>query len=556
MEDFNKKTGAFQKELDEIRDKYRSNIQYFIYKSIILRNLYGVDIMHEAVEIAKLRLFLKMVAVVEVDKRADNLGLDPLPDIDFNVRCGNTLVGFANEEELERSFEGNAFEMLKKGEIEAEMADVAKIYDKFRQIQLDGGDLAAFKESKKNLLTSLKTLNKTLDKKLFATNGMGKTFDEWKHDAQPFHWLSEFYQIIHGHGGFDVIIGNPPYVEYSKVRKSYSINDISCLSAGNLYAYVIEKSLKISHESSRNGMIIQMSAFCTPRMESFQKIWYSKAKFSAVGFFDDRPGKLFDNLEHIRVVIPLLEYGMPEPKTATSNYVKFYSDCRADLFKKISYFPSILSRKKFSLLKINSDLEESIVSKVWKKRQCICRYEEQHENKNFMYYGYGYGYFGKILNYKSYFNGEKISVSTGDKYYYFSEDFDKDTFVGLVNSSLFYWFYVNYSDGHNFTKTVIGSMPFEYEIDIKNALSPLVKKLMVDLEKKSNLKVANYKSTGKVEYKEYHPKLSKPIIDEIDQALAKYYGFTEEELDFIINYDIKYRMGDELNQDEELPITD
>ena len=34
-----------------------------------------------------------------------------------------------------------------------------------------------------------------------------------------------------------------------------------------------------------------------------------------------------------------------------------------------------------------------------------------------------------------------------------------------------------------------------------------------------------------------------PIIDEIDRVLAQHYGFTDEELDFIINYDIKYRMG-------------
>ena len=39
------------------------------------------------------------------------------------------------------------------------------------------------------------------------------------------------------------------------------------------------------------------------------------------------------------------------------------------------------------------------------------------------------------------------------------------------------------------------------------------------------------------------PKHSKPIIDEIDCVLARCYGFTEEELDFIVNYDIKYRMG-------------
>ena len=42
------------------------------------------------------------------------------------------------------------------------------------------------------------------------------------------------------------------------------------------------------------------------------------------------------------------------------------------------------------------------------------------------------------------------------------------------------------------------------------------------------------------------PKYSKQIIDEIDRVLAVHYGFTDEELDFIINYDIKYRMGREL----------
>ena len=52
-------------------------------------------------------------------------------------------------------------------------------------------------------------------------------------------------------------------------------------------------------------------------------------------------------------------------------------------------------------------------------------------------------------------------------------------------------------------------------------------------------------------FESFNPALSKPIIDEIDKVLARHYGFTEEELDFIINYDIKYRMGDELNNSEE-----
>jgi hypothetical protein len=40
-----------------------------------------------------------------------------------------------------------------------------------------------------------------------------------------------------------------------------------------------------------------------------------------------------------------------------------------------------------------------------------------------------------------------------------------------------------------------------------------------------------------------YPKASKPIADQIDHALARHYGFSDEELDFILNYDIKYRLG-------------
>jgi hypothetical protein len=49
-------------------------------------------------------------------------------------------------------------------------------------------------------------------------------------------------------------------------------------------------------------------------------------------------------------------------------------------------------------------------------------------------------------------------------------------------------------------------------------------------------------------FQEFQPSKSKPIIDEIDRVLAQHYGFTDEELDFIINYDIKYRMGAEAEE--------
>ncbi|MBW2742282.1 MAG: hypothetical protein JRE64_26385 [Deltaproteobacteria bacterium] len=70
---------------------------------------------------------------------------------------------------------------------------------------------------------------------------------------------------------------------------------------------------------------------------------------------------------------------------------------------------------------------------------------------------------------------------------------------------------------------------------------------MQDYQANKAVKKKVSKKTGVIKYEEFYPRKSKSIIDEINKVLAKHYGFTEEELDFIINYDIKYRMGKVLN---------
>lgn len=252
MKEFNKQNPLlFKQELQEITHKYRSNIQYFIYKSIILRNLYGVDIMVEATEIAKLRLFLKMVAVVEVDKRDPNLGLDPLPDIDFNIRCGNTLVGYATQAELKRDLaEGNMFDREEfEAKINGEMEKISKAYQRFKEIQLQQSEkMVDFKQAKYALNERLSALNHLLNNKMYGAVETNISYEKWLLTHQPFHWLAEFYEIINEYGGFDVIIGNPPYVEYNKKIQGIAISDLyklvgyKTISCGNLYAYILERS--------------------------------------------------------------------------------------------------------------------------------------------------------------------------------------------------------------------------------------------------------------------------------------------------------------------------
>ena len=124
--------------------------------------------------------------------------------------------------------------------------------------------------------------------------------------------------------------------------------------------------------------------------------------------------------------------------------------------------------------------------------------------------------------------------------------------MAILNSSLFYWFFVLRSNCRDLSSREIETFPIDISsVNPQNAklLKDLGKALSADFQRNAYRKIANYKATGQVQYDEYYPKLSKTIIDKIDAALASIYGFSEEELDFILNYDIKYRMGDELAEE-------
>ena len=112
-----------------------------------------------------------------------------------------------------------------------------------------------------------------------------------------------------------------------------------------------------------------------------------------------------------------------------------------------------------------------------------------------------------------------------------------------------WWYYVNFFDLYNFKDYMIFNFPYTLGEDTPT-LKELGTRLMQSYEK-NKIENKQFIKSRHVEtvFESFNPKISKPIIDEIDIVLAKHYGFTEEELDFIINYDIKYRMGDELNED-------
>ena len=563
MKEFNVlNENAFKKQLSEIKDKYRSNIQYFIYKSIILRNLYGVDIMAEAVEIAKLRLFLKMVAVVDVNKKADNMGLDPLPDVDFNIRCGNTLVGYATETQLQIDLntDSSVDAMLAnkelKSKLEKALQDVADTYEYFRLEQFEKDvDAVTLKDAKESLNNELNKLNSLLNRRLFLASGY-PDYDQWLKLHHPLHWMAEFYQIMHVNNGFDVVIGNPPYVEYPSTDVQYSFERLQSANCGNLYGCCTERALSISHSEGRVSFIVPVAITCSKRMTPVISLIKEKANMALFANFDDRPGKLFEMLEHLRATIFIIDKSSKKKNTQfyATRYNRWYSNCRSILFSNLSFVNVSPFVGEFVIPKYSFSIELSIKEKLLGVDKTISNtYGLSNGINNVYYRAAGGGYFLLVKTDKSitYINGVLEDVKA-EKSISLKNDISSATIAAVLSSSLFYWDYIAYTDCRNLTKSFIDNFKVSSLLLKDASVSKKGSSLFVDYESNKFKKDTFYRTTGRhVVYYEYYPKLSKNLIDCIDYAIAPHYGLSNQEVDFITNFDIKFRMGDELLEDDE-----
>lgn len=518
---------------------------YFILKSIIVNNLYGVDIMPEAVEICKLRLFLKLVAQVgTVDQ------IEPLPDIDFNIRAGNTLVGFTSLEEIRTALSGDLVKQMELPEIEEQAEIAARAHARFLEMQTKQGmDAAEFTEAKQDLRDRLATLGDRLNAYLaeheYSINPQKpKKYEAWVKSHQPFHWFVEFYGIMN-RGGFDVIIGNPPYVEYSQVKQHYYLKGYKTEPSGNLYAFVIERCYKSMKDKARCGMIVQLPMVCTDRMITLQTETLSNNNPVWFATFDDRPARLFDGLEHIRATIFITHKCKDDNgKVYSTRYNRWYSESRNVLFPIISFIE--LSKYIFqgAIPKIGDNLAKHVLGLI-SNQDSLAR---DLSGSSAVYFHNAPQYWVRAMDFAPYFwnerNGEQLSTQV--KTLRLPSKLDAAVTVAALNSSLFYWWFLILSDCRHLNMREIETFPLGHNKmpdALKSTLADLTHKLMDDFKLHKNRKKCQYKTTGKVVYDEYFPKHSKPIIDEIDKVLAQHYGFTDEELDFIINYDIKYRMG-------------
>ena len=589
------------------------NRRYFVLKSIILNNLYAVDIMEEAVEICKLRLFLKLAAQVEPDATKDNLGIEPLPDIDFNIRAGNTLVGYATYDEVKRAVTSkldfdNAME-----KIAVKAADLQQTFDKFRQLQTEGdGTVPA--ADKLELQTRLKALEDELNRHLAGEYGVKVSdkaaYAQWVKSHQPFHWFIQFYGILNG-GGFDVIIGNPPYVSSSEV--TYLTREMKGMKFPDIYALVLLRSLGLSSKSGRCGMIVPLSVtfssefgLLRTRLCAAGAAWFSS--------FDNIPAAIFDGVSQ-RCTIWI--GGKGGNNCFSTPMYRWRSAFRQHLVDSLVYVPAEAEKAAVDgLPKLYSEESAKVLAAI----HAPSIKPQRHIITAGRIGGHPLSFSQAARNFISvfreappYLDASTLRTVPSSKIGYVSCNSDSEASGALVSlaGELYFYYWLIRGDGFDVTSWIIkdylhcldflpqrdfallealgkllherrfeslvfkknagkyvGNFNFQSQFSITRRADLLVlaglglgRKEALDVFDRVQRVLAINESAGekgipeavksKFLPEEIDATKQKKLFREIDTVLAGHYGFTAEELDFILNYDIKYRLGRSTETDEE-----
>lgn len=276
------------------KESQRIQETLFHEKQTLIENcLFGVDINTNSVKICRLRLWIELLKNAYYKNPTE---LETLPNIDINIKCGNSLVSrFAIDADLKQALKKskwnigtyrlavdtyrNAENKEQKREMEKLIADIKSDFrseigkNSKQQLELDKVSYELYiKYVAKQLFdqklsTEQKADKVKLENKILKLKNEIEEIKANKIFENAFEWRFEFPEVLNDDGdfvGFDVVIGNPPYVNFRDIKniseKQYYLEKYSVSEyQSDLFILFIELAFNVIKGNGEFGFIIPNS---------------------------------------------------------------------------------------------------------------------------------------------------------------------------------------------------------------------------------------------------------------------------------------------------------
>lgn len=557
-----------------------------IKRHIIQNNIYGVDIERGAVDIARLRFWLSLI----VDEKSP----EALPNLDFKIMQGNSLLESYAGIDLSKLATMSDLQLYEPqrnlfGEImDKQMKIVFSQSDGLKEFQqnlkayfeaTDHGQRVNLRKKigdylKQTIITTLDTHRRGEEKKIETIQLSAKLSDKQKKSIEEsnkiiaeleaameeienmeipnskfFLWHTYFHDVFSrpSKEGFDIVIGNPPYgAKYDNQTKSYYQNTF--ITARNIrgiqkasldtYTLFIELGYNLLRKDGSFAYIVPISLTSSDSLTGVHRILMKNCDTVYISSYAVRPKPVFENAV---VNTSILLFHKTETPCQHLYSTKMHRRGNEfDLQKLIDnlQFVDVKGQTLYGRIpKIGTEIEKTILGKLFNKsklgsyiRTC---------GSPIIYRFAGGRYFKVVTNYS---NG-----SSAERTIYFENSKIANAIGCILSSNLSFWFYQIFSDNLNWKTYEIENFTIPHLTDENiSFLDSLYARYLTDIEAKANIRTTSGESTYNVDsFKEYKIVRSKSIIDEIDDYICPLYGLTQEETNFIKNYELEFRLAGE-----------
>ncbi len=316
---------------------------------------------------------------------------------------------------------------------------------------------------------------------------------------------------------YDIIVGNPPYVEDFKsglkLPKKY----------GNIYANVLIHAAKQLSDNGSMGFIIPLSYISTPRMSDLRDELIEAVSEQYILSYADRPDCLFDSV-HQKLCILIGKVRKNSRNIYTGNYQYWYKEERGNLFSRTEVVRNPFYYDE-CIPKLGTAFDLAVFRKVKNPNNMKSVYAESRKGNEPVYLNRRETFWMKAYRHQ---------VDDPDyKRFFFESSEAADYCYCLINSSLFWWYWISTSDCWHVSKDLNGFMaPFGNDYtrasDLANALKNKLEETKV------------FVGTKQTEY-EYKHRECITEIRAIDDYINGLFGLSEEESQYINNFAFRYR---------------
>ena len=432
-----------------------------IRTNFIIKCLYGADLSGEAVEIARLRLYLALVATTSVYE-----DLRPLPDLEFNLAEGNLLVGVNSEVEMERLIGSALWAQGEIGEVRKRLAAVSKAISAFNAAQ-QTSDHVKQEELKLIAIQRATDLKGQLNVALHKAMAPETQYSQWLKSHEPLHYLAQFPSVMLD-GGFDVVIGNPPYINRRKIT-TYNYAGIPGSDLPDIYAPCAMRAYDLASKNKIFSMILPLSSAFNEKFAPLREYFVQGSGLFAQSSFGIRPEGLFAVAAQRITINSTIAQSKKE--ILTTRMHRWTKEFRPALLQTLRYVP-VGEVDKQRMNRIDGLFMNDLIAALSVNASRL-EFPKTGRHKLLAKGVVGYNFPVSLRELRSLTVGGKPAPTTAKMVVWEFEDEEmRDATYALLTSRLGYIIYQSVGDGFNVSNWILKEFPLDmHSVKMKKELS-------------------------------------------------------------------------------------